>query len=197
MPLTPSVPLHSPALVRELAALDLADRVPDRGTLAERLGGCLGWTDAIALAGVLDAPPARPRRAPAFDADAALAQARAALERTLDTQGPLDADDADGLRRHRALQQAMEARLAPLRAQLRVALAARSAEGARLAALDAVLEQALALRWREALAGVPGWLRRHLRQHPDRPLEPLRLRLLRAELDLRLQPLQGLAEALR
>jgi hypothetical protein len=146
---------------------------------------------------VLDAPaPDRTGRAPAFDAEAALAQARVALAQAVTTMGPLDEDDADGQRRHRQQQQAMEARLGPLRARLRTALAARSAEGARLAAVDTVLEQALAPHWRVALAGGPGWLKRHRREHGGAVLPALQ-RLLQAELDLRLQPLQGLAEALR
>lgn len=197
MPPTPSLRLHSPALVRELAALGVAEPAPERGTLAERLGACLGWTDAIALAGVLDAPAPRPRRTGSFDGIAAVARLRTALHRAVDALGPLDEDDADGRRCLREQQQAMDSRIGPLRAQLRAALAARSPEGARLAALDAVLERALALRWREALAGVPGWLARHHRGHPDAAVLPALQRLLRAELDLRLQPLQGLAEALR
>jgi hypothetical protein len=196
MRLTSSVRLHSPTLVRELAALDVAEVPADRATLAERLGGWLGWTDAIALAAVLDAPvPAPAGRAPAFDAAGAVAQARAALARAIDTMGPLDEDDPEGQRRHRQQQQAMEARLGPLRARLRAALAARSADGARLAALDAVLEQALAARWREALAAGPGWLARHRRVRGG-AAGPALQRLLRAELDLRLEPLHGLAEAL-
>lgn len=197
MPPTPSLRLHSPALVRELAALGVAEPAPERGTLAERLGTCLGWTDAIALAGVLDAPAPHPRRALRFDGLSAVAQLRTALHGAVDALGPPDGDDADGRRCLREQQQAMDARIGPLRAQLRAALAARSPEGARLAALDAVLERALAPRWREALAGLPGWLARHHRQRPGEPPLPALKRLLKAELDLRLQPLQGLAEALR
>ncbi len=129
-------------------------------------------------------------------------------------------------RRHVALQQAMAARTAPLRARLRASLQACSPALARLAALDAVLEAALAERERHLLAKVPRLLELHFTRlaqtpvqidnqtaqpasraaQPARPAAPrlqpdaLRLtlqRLLLDELDLRLQPLEGLLLALQ
>lgn len=57
-----------------------------------------------------------------------------------------------------ARQQAMEAAIAPLRAQLRRALAARSPAAARLASVDAVMEQVLGEHERRLLAIVPAQL---------------------------------------
>lgn len=116
-------------------------------------------------------------------------------------------------------QQAMELHIVPLRRSLRAALVAASPDGARLASLDTVMEQVLGARERALLATVPQWLERRfgaLRQaHPvadDEPSTPPRRRpsapwlagflqdmhgLLLAELELRLQPVEGLLAALR
>ncbi len=130
---------------------------------------------------------------------------------------------ADYLPYHRyylAHQRDMGAAIAPLRASLRAALAAQSPALRQLAALDGVLDQAFAPRERSLLASVPQLLGRRFEQlhqahrsalpagaadDPARWLEPgawlhtfcqdMRLVLL-AELDLRLQPVQGLMDAL-
>jgi hypothetical protein len=118
--------------------------------------------------------------------------------------------------RYLARQQAMEAGVGPLRAKLRSALAARSAEMAKLATVDAVMEQALEAREHSLLATVPALLEKRfkrLRQAatpaPDAsetdaaPLAWLPIfhqdirDLLLAELDFRFQPVDGLLEALR
>ncbi len=129
------------------------------------------------------------------------------------------------LRRHyQTRQQAMDIAITPLRARLRAALTARSPELARLAALDAVMEQALAPRERHLLSTVPGLLQRHFERsrraaaeavaatnlatgatEAPAPSTGLWLDLFRhdlqavllAELDLRLQPVEGLLDALR
>jgi hypothetical protein len=108
----------------------------------------------------------------------------------------------------RVRQRAMAAAGGPLRARLRAALAAASPALAHLAAIDATLEAALAERERHLLDGLvariaqrfsaarrtaeasgdTGW---RTRFHHDMQ------RALLAELDLRLQPLHGLLEALR
>ena len=130
------------------------------------------------------------------------------------TASPGDADFGAFRQRHGALQQAMQAAIEPLRRQLRAAVAAQSPSLQRLAAIDAVLEQALAAREQALLALMPTLLERHferLHRAPDgaaadagatAPSATGRFRqdmqrLLRAELQLRLQPLQGLLEALR
>jgi hypothetical protein len=111
-------------------------------------------------------------------------------------------------RRHAlALQRQMEAAITPLRARLRAAVAAVPAL-ARLAALDAVLDNALAARQRSLLAAVPSLLQRRFDQLARNPAggppaawlatfgHELKAVLL-AELDTRLQPAEGLLDALR
>lgn len=188
---TSPVRLHSPPLVRCLAALDVAQMPPSRLTLAERLGGWLAWPDAIALAGVLDGAPA-PRPGRSDDPAPALRRVRDELRQAIAADADPGADDGPAL--YHAQQQLMQARLAPLRLQLRSALAAHSPALARLAALDVVLEQALAPRLRQRLAQIPGWLARQQRQRADASAWR---RMLHAELDLRLAPLDAMLEALR
>ncbi len=131
------------------------------------------------------------------------------------------------LHRHTYLttQQAMELSIVPLRRSLRAALVAASPELAKLASLDTVMEQVLGARERTLLASVPQWLERRfdaLRQAHEAaaasapsdvdPAAAPRRRapapwlagflqdmhgLLLAELDLRLQPVEGLLAALR
>jgi len=130
------------------------------------------------------------------------------------TVPPGDADFGAFRQRHGALQQAMQGAIEPLRRQLRAAVAAQSPPLQRLAAIDAVLEQALAVREQTLLALMPMLLERHfecLHRGPNgaeadagatAPSATGRFRkdmqrLLRAELQLRLQPVQGLLEALR
>jgi hypothetical protein len=124
-----------------------------------------------------------------------------------------------------AHQRAMDSAIAPLRAQVRAALSGLTAEGARLAALDAVMDEALRPRERQLLATLPVWLEKHFARlqqadagvnpdpdadalpgaedgEPDGPSLHHRYhrdmqRVLLAELDLRLQPVEGLLEALR
>ena len=116
-----------------------------------------------------------------------------------------------------ARQQAMEASIGPLRGRLRARLAAASSPLARLAAVDAVMERVVGARERALLAAVPQRLERHFeRLHeghrealagspqahgaPDAWLAVFRSDMqavLLAELDIRLQPVEGLLEALR
>jgi hypothetical protein len=107
-------------------------------------------------------------------------------------------------RRYANRQQAMTAAIEPLRAQLRAALAGASADLARLAALDAVMERVLGPRERALLGAVPVLLEKHfdhLRQAPAAAgwLDTFGQRMqavLLAELDVRLQPAEGLLAAL-
>jgi hypothetical protein len=189
--------------------------------VAERLGGWLGWADAIGLSQVLATPPATgahpaARREAADWAAAALDRLQAELQAGFDE--PLLARDAaeptpEGVpladllapfRLHHAQQQrSMAARIASLRERLRPRLAEASGALARLAQLDAVFERSLAEQERQALAGLPALLTlraeihhaadpRHWRRRFWADLQ----RALRAELDLRLQPVLGLIEAL-
>ncbi len=130
-------------------------------------------------------------------------------------------DFAPYRRYYLARQREMKTRIDPLRRQLRDALSRRSPPLRRLAALDAVFEQALAERERSLLATVPGALARRfeLLYEAHRAAlaqagaadDPARWlvaggwlatfqremhAVAQAELELRLQPLDGLVAAL-
>ncbi|MCC2597648.1 DUF3348 domain-containing protein [Pusillimonas sp. MFBS29] len=120
--------------------------------------------------------------------------------------------------RYITLQQTMEARCSELRTRLRARLAGMSPEMARLAAVDAVMEQALNEREFSVLARVPVVLEAHFRRlkHEAAPLPAAESgqesattanawlnvfhqdmqSVLFAELEIRLQPTQGLLAAL-
>ncbi len=155
------------------------------------------------------------------------AKARPARHATVRiTAAPIAPDEFPPYReRHVAFQQAMETAIAALRRRVRATLAGASPELARLADLDAVLEQVVGEQERVLLSSLPGRLEQrfeHLRRahagHADAsepssehsPDEAARERtawtdtfrremhdVLLAELELRLQPVEGLLEALR
>ncbi|WP_251865353.1 DUF3348 domain-containing protein [Achromobacter sp. Marseille-Q4962] len=156
------------------------------------------------------APPPKPRpgqpRAPARPARPADADAEYAYYR----------------QRYHFLQRTMETAIGNLRSRLRGILAAQSAGMTRLAVLDAIMDRALAARERSLLTAVPGLLEPHferLRQaaqaeaqqaaadagEPARAPDAAWLDVFRkdmqsvllAELDIRLQPVEGLLAALR
>lgn len=186
-------------------------------SFAQGMARWLGWTEAIALSGALNAalpvspgPTAEPRARAAqalASADQALARARASVLRVLERDMPTDEADFAPYRRHMvAVQRAMEDAVGPLRAQVRAALTCGAPELARLAAIDAVMENVLGPREHALLAMMPTLLDRHFEHLRSGMAEPgaaarafrqdLRHALL-AELDLRLQPVLGLVEALR
>ncbi|GAB3752013.1 DUF3348 family protein [Lysobacter olei] len=115
--------------------------------------------------------------------------------------------------RYTALQQVMEADIGHLRGRLRGLMTQQAPELAPLAAMDAVMERALGRQERALLARLPEWLAQHFDRlrlaaaaAPDatspsaRWLDVFRQdmqSLLLAELDLRLQPSEGLVSALR
>ena len=134
-----------------------------------------------------------------------------------------DAVDFSPYRRcYAAHQRAMDASISPLRAQVRTALEGLSPALGRLAALDAALDKILSERERSLLSSVPGLLeKRFERLHkahqqaladpraPDSP-DPGRQPagwlavyckdmqgVLLAELEIRLQPVEGLVDAMR
>lgn len=189
--------------------------------VAERLGDGLGWADAIALSQVLASAPATTadpaaRREAQDWAAAALDRLQAELTAGFDD--PLLARDAaepapDGVpladllapfRLHHAQQQrAMAARIATLRERLRPRLAEACGALARLAQLDALIERAVGAQERERLADLPALLARRAAVHQAADPRHWRQRfwtdlqrMLRAELDLRLQPVLGLMESL-
>lgn len=133
------------------------------------------------------------------------------------------ADYAFFRQRYLSMQQAMETGVSHLRGRLRRMLAAGGPRMARLAWVDAAMEQALGAREQMLLAGLPALLARYferLRRAEQAALaeaaaqacaetEPVAAgtwldvfrkdmqSLLLAELDLRLQPAEGLLAALR
>ena len=134
------------------------------------------------------------------------------------------ADYAVFRQRYVAIQQSMETAIASLRGRLRGMLAARTPAMARLAVVDAVMERALSERERNLLGSVPGLLAGHferLREAEQRMLAAAATAeasedaapvtpgawldvfrkdmqsVLLAELDVRLQPVEGLLAALR
>ena len=126
-------------------------------------------------------------------------------------------DFATYRQRYTKCQLAMETQIVPLRRRLRGTLADRSPALAKLAELDSVMEQVVGAQERALLSCVAGRLEPrfdHLRGTPDDTssdavsrvprsepwLERFRgemRSLLLAELDLRLQPVEGLLEACR
>jgi hypothetical protein len=210
-------PLSASAFTRRLAALEPGAAPAEPDAFTPTLSRWFTWTDAIALSAALGPLPAAPaqRGADAAARDRALAReaarVRAGLHAGIAELGtgrpaqPGSGDEAEGFapwrERVAARQQAMEAALAPLRRRARAALAAGTPAQARVAALDAVFEQALAPRERELLTTVPRWLERHFGRRPPAPTATAAFRrdlveLLHAELDFRMQPVEGLLAAL-
>lgn len=201
------------ALVRQLVGYLPAPPDAARQDLAERLGGWLDVRDAIALHAAHQALPAlAPRRAAAqpavADLHAALQRLRATLQQGIAAPPALPVEPQDSAfapHHQRCLdqQRRMETAIEPFRAHVRHTLAATSPRLARLAALDATLERLLGGREQRLLSGVPAFLKARFEQlrqtRPDDWPEPFEQELqlaLVAELDLRLQPVTGLIEAL-
>ncbi|QHE77407.1 DUF3348 family protein [Hydrogenophaga sp. PBL-H3] len=206
------------ALVRQLAGWQPTPAEVSRQDLAERLGHWLNVADAIALSSLHQALPAVARaRRPAVSASASSVQAelqrvRATLSQAITAPpgepGDEPADDADAsfaLHHQRCLEQQrrMEMSVDALRGHVRKTLSQTSPRLAQLAALDAVLDPMLGGREQKLLSTVPVFLKARfdqLRQtHPGgwQPLFEHELQqTLLAELDLRLQPVAGMVEAL-
>jgi len=115
-----------------------------------------------------------------------------------------ETDFAPYRRSHLAHQRAMEARLGPLRVSVRAALVGASPALGQLAALDAALDQALGVRERHLLGSVTTLLEaRFQRLCEAQPAGWLMVyrkdmqAVLLAELDVRLQPIEGMMDALR
>lgn len=206
-------PAHRAPLVRQLAAGLPAAADPPRQDLAERLGDWLNVRDAIALNAAHQALPraAVHRPTAARPAGPGLRAALQALRATLE-QGiaappalpllPTDTHFAPTHQRWLAQQRRMETAIDALRQHARQVLAATSPSLAQLALLDAALEQWLGGREQRLLAEVPHGLKPRFeqlrQQQPDTWPDAFEAELqsaLRAELDLRLQPLTGLIEA--
>lgn len=198
------------ALVGLLARLADVNVRESRQTFADRLSQWVGWADAISLSAALDgspaAPPAGPRTAASAE-EAQCARVRSAQVAAIAEEmraATLD-DDADfppWRRRYIARQQAMETSIGPLRDRLRDTLAGRSPTLARLASMDTVMEQVLGEQEQRLLATVPALLEKYFKRLRESGQAPAVFgrdmhSVLLAELDLRMQPVEGLLEALR
>lgn len=214
-------PFNRSALVRQLVGYLPAPPDAPRQDLAERLGQWLNVHDAIALHAAHEARPAalpptpsapapRPAatRPGASDLLAGLHRLRATLRQGIAAPParPVDPDDSAFAPHHQRCldqQRRMETAIEPFRAHVRHTLAATSPRLARLAALDATLERLLGGREQRLLSGVPAFLKARFEQlrqtqpgHWPEPFEQELQQALVAELDLRLQPVTGLIEAL-
>ncbi|WP_434212030.1 DUF3348 domain-containing protein [[Pseudomonas] boreopolis] len=227
MQLPRRTPFHGPTFIRLLAGLAETDVQPPRPLPAERLSEWLDINNAIALSAALDgrplagvAPPGDAGEDECACVRAALAEAIAA-DRAFDGNGAGVATDYAFFRqRYLALQQTMETGIGQARARLRERLAAQGPGPARLATVDAAMEKALTRRERTLLSRAPALLGQHferLRQGAGLPdqtpppedaaaaapvdwLDGFRKTMqdvLLAELDVRLQPVEGLQAALR
>lgn len=182
------------SFVRALAALDDTPApAPRDDVFAERLSQWFDWTRAIALSAALgEAPSGSPTVGGAADA-LELARVRSALEaRLAETCRDLAPDFAALRQQVLAWQMAAQAQIGPLRRRLRAALAA--GPRARLAQMDAVLEQVMSPREQGLLAAAIQRLEPRHRAQPEAFARELN-GLLRAELELRLQPVEGLIDA--
>jgi methyl-accepting chemotaxis protein len=195
-----------------------------RQDVAERLGQWLNVADAIALRALHQALPAvkqRPRaqgvavQAPA-ELQAELRRVRLALERAI-ARHDADLTEHEFAPVHQHvldLQRHMEMRIDALRDHVRQTLSMASPHLAQLAALDASLQQLLGGREQHLLSTVPSFLKarfarvRKAAETADDANETTATAkavantlnadlhaLLRAELDLRLQPVLGMIEA--
>lgn len=180
---------------------------------AERLSLWFNAFDAIGLQGSLQsirgsAPaPAAPggvRRLRAPDVNGDLQRLRATIAAAIAEEFPDAGPDAGYTpfhQRHLELQRQMAQAVTALREEVRRILSPVSPRLRRLAALDAALEQVIAAREQPLLQALPSLLERRFEQlkHEDGGLDAFTRdwrEALRAELDLRLEPVAGLADAL-
>lgn len=219
--------VQGPIFIRLLAGLSEADIAHAPLSLSERLSQWIDWTRAVAVSRALDGRlPAVDGEGPAFDhaQDMECAKARHAIDTRIgEWRPPASSDDAGRIavdyspfHRHcLEMQRAMQTATGRLRGQLREMLARQSVEMARLAEMDTVMELILSPREQALLATVPALLGQHFQrlQAVADPADPAlasstaaacleRFRhdlqsVLRAELDVRFQPIDALLAALR
>lgn len=203
------------ALVRQLAGWLPAQADAPRQDVAERLGQWLNVADAITLHAAQQSIPsaaavrrtaARPASPQAVNAE--YQQVRATLVKAITTReaGPAieaDADFALFHQRHQDQQRRMDMSIEALRGHVRHTLSQTTPRLAQLAALDALLDQMLGGREQQLLAGVPAFLKTRFKQlRQQQPEDWLPIfehdfqQALLAELDVRLQPVAGMIEAL-
>jgi hypothetical protein len=204
-------PLSGSALIRLLAALGDADIPASKDSFADGLCRWFDWTDAISLSSALDGPQAAVAEtrvgassAAASAADRDCRRVREAIARLGASLDPTADDFAPHRQRYLGWQQAMDSGIVPLRRRVRASLSSASPALARLAAVDAVMDKVIGARERTLLATVPAWLEQHFARvrgsQPDAWRDTFcqdMREVLLAELDLRMQPVDGLLEALR
>jgi hypothetical protein len=208
-------------LVRLLGDGILTDAPAPGMDFAERLSLWLNAFDAIGLQAAQQAirsiataadgkPGPRPPRAEVLAEN--VQRVRSVLARaiaqdflaaaTANPDGAADGGYAPFHQRHQELQRQMEQMVGALREHVRQALGRASSCLRQLAALDASMEQVLAQREQALLAAAPLLLRRRFAQRADSGAEAKTFlsdwrEALLAELDLRLEPVVGLLDALR
>lgn len=181
---------------------------------AEKLSLWLNAFDAVKLHAVqqpvrasADGPPPDARAAASTAVAADVQRVRSALVKAIAAPVPETQADADAeagytpyRQRYAEQQRQMELKIEPLRDRVRQALSRVSPTLRQLAGLDAVLGQSLAGREQKLLAKVPVLLERrfeHLRQSGRLDVFGQEWQaVLQAELDLRLQPVMGMMEAM-
>lgn len=185
--------------------------------LAARLGQWVGWRDAVDLAAALSTPVRASRiglSLPSVERDlASISDLRTRLAQPLEvpalgdrpaepSMNDIDASFAIGRRLYLARRQAAARAIGSLRSCLRALLVEMGAE--RLAAIDAVMERVLGTRQEALYVRLLHALERRAcaratEAHSATPpalLEDLH-KAWEAELEYRLLPLEGLADALR
>lgn len=196
------------------------DAEPARQDVAERLGGWLSAFDSVKLDSALQAIASYGAQARqgglAVDAHALeelCRHVKSALTDLITTKAAQAADPAEPsdygqhLQRYAELQKRMASQVTACRAQVRRSLSKGSPTLRQLAALDGVMVQMLGEREQKLLSAVPLYLERrfeHWRQTQQHAQaaggwlhgfqQDMRQMLL-AELQLRLQPILGLIEA--
>jgi Protein of unknown function (DUF3348) len=213
--------LHRSSFIELLSGLSPTPVNAPRQDFAERLSLWLTPVDTIQLHGLLQNTPATSlaaslstRQAVATALSKSVQQTRAQLaqrithtdEATAQLMQDSTLSHAPYRKRHLDLQRLMDTQIAPLRAGVRQVLAKVSPQLRHLASLDALMEQALTGREQKLLATAPLLLERRFEtmktQAADQPPAWLKdfdrewQTHLLAELDLRLQPVLGLVEAL-
>jgi hypothetical protein len=211
-------------LVRVLGRWMPAEAQAPGQDVAQRLGQWLSVADVITLRAAhqsIDSPgaarPERARAAGTLDVEDALLRVRENLETAIIAREASAAPEADTgyahyHRRYLDHQRRMAMSIGALRDRVRQTLAAASPRLAQLAELDAVLERIFGRREQQLLSSVPAFLKQRFdqlrREHPDDAgaLSPPGAlpdgfarefqEALLAELDLRLQPVTGMIEAL-
>jgi hypothetical protein len=212
------------ALVRQLSHWQAAPVDAPRQDVAVRLGDWLNVADAITLHSANRSIPGITTAASKLtnkttDLSAECAQVRATLAKAITTRPfgqALEAATDFPIYHQRYLdhQRRMEMSIEALRAHVRQTLSQTSAVLAQLAALDAMLAQMLGGREQKLLSSVPTFLKARFKDlqashDPAAAPDPLASdngwlatfeqdfqQALLAELDLRLQPVIGMIEAL-